>query len=189
MNVKITYPHVEEKKIRRQDVIQWAKWPFLLAAIACAAVNIATGLPAWCLISIWACWMVWSFFISPELVERNRISLWIHFITSTAILLFLIDMLFPSGWSAIVVPIVYFGGLLIAGIMFFSNFQKQKQNMMPLLLLLATCFFYSISQLLWGRMNWETMVMGISGIVLLAVCLIVLGKDFLREIKKRFHTR
>ena len=87
MNVKIIYPHAEKKKIQRQDVIHWAKWPFLLAVIACVIVNIAAGLPAWCLISIWSLWMVWSFFISPALVEYNRISLWIRFITSSSILL------------------------------------------------------------------------------------------------------
>ncbi len=188
MNVKIIYPHAEKKKIQRQDVIHWAKWPFLLAAIACVIVNIAAGPPAWCLISIWSLWMVWSFFISPALVEYNRISLWIRFITSSSILLLIIDTLFPVGWSAAVVPIVDTGGLAVASILFFTDLERQKQNMMPLLLLLFSCLFLSVSGLLGGRMTWEIIAAGALAAAVLAVCIAVLRKGLIRELRKRFHT-
>ena len=97
MKVKIVYPHVETKKPQRQDVIHWAKWPFLLSAFVCAVVNVAVGGPAWCLIALWSLWMVWSFLISPDMVEYNRISVWIKLITSTSILLMIIDALFLPG--------------------------------------------------------------------------------------------
>lgn len=189
MTVKITYPHAEKKKMQRQDVIRWAKWPFLLAATACVIVNIAIGFPAWCLISNWSLWMVWSFLISPALVEYNRISLWICFITHSSILLLIIDTVFPSGWSAAAVPIVDFGGLVIASILFFTDLERQKQNMMPMLLLLISCFILFASGALLKHMNWEVTVMGAFAAALLAVCLVVLKKGFAREIIKRFHTR
>jgi len=189
MKVKITYPTVERKRIQRQDVIRWGKWLFLLAAIICVVVNTATGPPAWCIIGAWSFWVIWSFLISPALIEYNRISLWIRLITSTSIMLVIIDALFQSGWSIMVVPLVQFGGLAMASILFFTDLDKQKQNMMPMLLLLAACLFSSISGLLLGRITWEVIVMGAFAFVLLVVCFLVLGNDFIREIKKRFHMR
>ena len=189
MEVKIPYPAVERKKLQRQDVIRWGKWPFLLATVVCTVVNIATGPPAWCIIGAWSFWAVWSFLISPALIEYNRISLWIRFISSSSIMLVIIDTLFRSGWSILVVPIVLFGGLAMAGILFFTDLARQKQNMMPMLLLLATCLLSSISGLLLSRTTWEVIVMGAFAFALLVACFIVLGNDFIQEIKKRFHVR
>ena len=86
-------------------------------------------------------------------------------------------------------PIVDFGGLVIASILFFTDLERQKQNMMPMLLLLISCFILFASGALLKRMNWEVTVMGAFAAALLAVCLVVLKKGFAREIIKRFHTR
>ncbi|MDL2217345.1 DUF6320 domain-containing protein [Christensenellaceae bacterium OttesenSCG-928-M15] len=189
MKVKITYPQVEKKKMWRQDMIEWAKWLFLFAAIACIAVNAATGGPAWCLIGIWSFGMIWSFLISPELVEQNRISVWIGLITSASILLLIIDALFRAGWSAMVVPLVHFGGLAVAGILFFTDLERQKQNMLPMLLLIAAGLMSFAGGLLLGRRNWALIAMGAFAFALLIACIAVLRNGFAREIKKRFHIR
>lgn len=189
MTVKITYPKVAKTKMWRQDIINWAKWIFVLVSIICALVNLAAGGPAWSLISIWGLWMVWSFFISPVLVEYNRISSWFRFLTNSSIMLFIIDSLSFSGWSIMVVPIVQFGGLAVSAILFFTDFERQKQNMLPMLLLTVICLIYSIGGLLLGRVTWEMITMGAIAFLLLIACFVVLGNGFVREFKKRFHTR
>lgn len=191
MRVNITYPQPEKRKRQRQDVIDHAKWPFLLAGFVCAVVNIATGGPAWSLIAIWSLWMAWSFVIAPDLVEYNRISFWIRLITSISILLIIIDALFPLGWSLEVVPIIFFAGLTIAGILFFTDLERQKQNMLPMLALIALSLLASLIGLLFWRAesHWTLIVLGVIALTLLAACIMVMGGDFLREVRKRLHTR
>lgn len=191
MRVNITYPHVEKKRLQRQDIIRLAGWPFVLSALVCAVVNIATGGPAWSVMVMWSLWMVWSFAISPDLVEYNRISVWIRLITSTSILLILIDLLFTGGWSVEVVANVCFSGLFVAGVLFFTDLDRQKQNMLPMLQLIGISLLASIIGLpLWPRDGrWALIVLVCVAAALLVVCLVVLRRDFVRELKKRFHAR
>ena len=100
----------------------------LAAAIASVLVNWATGGKAWSLIVLMSLYMVWTLVLSPDLVEYNRISQFIKLITCTCILLTLIDVFLISGWAVIVVPIVGFGGLIVAGILFLTDLERQKQN-------------------------------------------------------------
>ena len=174
----------------RQDVIAGAKWPFLLAAYICPILNIFFGGPAWSLVVLWSLWIVWSFFFSPHLVEFNRISQFIKFIVNAAILLILIDVLLSPGWAMEVVPLVCFGGLVVAGTLFFTDLDRQKQNMMPVLLLSAISILSSaIGLIVWRQGNrWTLVIMGAVAIAFLAACFIAMGGDLIREIKKRFHT-
>lgn len=191
MKVKITYPHVERKKLQRQDLIRLAGWPFALSALVCVIVNLATGGPAWSVMTIWSLWIVWSFVISPDLVEHNRISIWIRLITTTSILLLIIDLTFPTGWSIEVVPNVCFSGLFVAGVLFFTDLDRQQQNMMPMLQLIILALIASIIGLLVWReeSRWALLVMGIVAAVLLVACFAVMGRGFVREFRKRFSVR
>jgi hypothetical protein len=189
MKVRITYPHVEKKKRQRAAVIAWARWPFILAAMVLAAVNLALGGPAWSLIGIWAIWVLWTFFISPTLVEYNRISLWIRFITDSCIMLLIIDGVYTSGWAFMVVPIVHFGGLFVSAVLFFTDVEQQKHNMMPILFLIVTGLISSVSGIAVFGVTWELLVMGSLPLALLIIFFVVLKFDFVRELKKRFHIR
>lgn len=131
MNVKVTYPPVPRGKLQRKDVIRLARWPFGLAALVTVFVNLATGGPAWSLIALWSYAMIWSFAIAPDLVEYNRISQWIRLITCACLLLFMIDWLFPTGWSIRVVPIVCFSGLIVAGVLFFTDLRASGKTCCP----------------------------------------------------------
>lgn len=191
MKVKTTYPHVEKRKRHRQSIINMTRWPFWLAAFTCAVVNIATGGPAWSVIAIWSLRIVWSLLISPDLVEYNRISLWIRLITNTCILLIIIDLMSPSGWSIEVVSIVCFAGLVVAGVLFFTDLNRQKQNMMPMLILSAISLVSSITGLILRleKGRWALIVMGVIALALMSACFIVLKSGFVREVKKRFHVK
>jgi len=195
MEVEITYPTRSEqgfkKQFQRHKLIYWAKWPFLFAAYICPILNIVTEGPPWSVIVVWSLWMVWSSTLSPELVEINRISLFVKSVSDTAILLIMIDVLLSPGWALKVVPIVCFSGLAIAGILFFTDINRQKQNMMPMLMMIVITMISSVSGLIiWSQEkdNWPLAVMGAFAFALLIAEIAVLGNDFIREIKRRFHT-
>ena len=192
MKIDITYPPKSARKLGRHHIIRWAKWPFLFAAYICPIINIATDGPAWSVIVVWSLWIVWSFSLSPELVEINRISLFVKFLTNSCILLILIDVLLAPGWAVGVVPIVCFGGLAVAGVLFFTDIDRQKHNMMPMLLLIVVCLIASVSGIFVWRQHegiWAMVVMGAFAFALLVGGVAVLGSDFIREIKRRFHTK
>ena len=192
MKIEITYPPKDAKKIRRHKIIEWAKWPFLFAAYICPIINIVTGGPVWSVIVVWSLWMVWSFSLSPDLVEINRISLFVKFIANSSILLIMIDFFLAPGWAILVVPIVCFGGLAIAGALFFTDIDRQRQNMMPMLVLIFVTLIASISGIIiWTQHNglWALVVMGAFALALLVAGVAVLRSGFIRELKRRFHTK
>lgn len=191
MKVEITYPLRKKQRVQRQDIIRCAKWPFLFSAYICPILNICTGGKAWSVVVLWSLWMAWSFLFSPDLVEYNRISQLIKLITHASILLIMIDVLLAPGWAIEVVPIVCFSGLIVVGTLFFTDLDRQKHNMMPMLLLTVLSIISSIAGLIIWRQEsqWALAVMGALAFALLAASFMVLGKDFIRELKKRFHIK
>jgi len=191
MRVKITYPSVTKAQRRRPVVIRWATWLSWFSAIVCAVVNILTGGPAWTFIFLWTLWAAWAFVISPTLVEYNRLSFSIRIITGLSTLFLILGALFSTSLAIRVVPIVCFSGLVIAGFLLFTDLGHQKQNMMPMLMLIAISLAISAGGLIVWRVEgrWAFFVMGGVACTLLVLCFLVMGRDFVREFKKRFHTK
>lgn len=140
MKIKITYPKVAKSKLERKKLIAITKWPIIIAIVTCPIVNIAVGGKAWSLVVLWSIYMLWTLVISPDLVEYNRISQFVKLITLTSILLTIIDLCLAPGWAIEVVSILNFSALFVVGVLFFTDLERQKQNMMPLLFII----FYSI---------------------------------------------
>ena len=136
-------------------------------------------------------YMVWKLFLSTDLVEYNLISQFVKFIIYSCVLLILINILLAPGWAAIVVPNVCFGGIIISGLLFFTNLEKQRQNMFPILIFSIMCIVIAIAGIfIWKSLyNWALVVMGASAVALLIAFAIILGNNFIRELKCRFHTR
>ena len=191
MELKITYPPVGKRKLQQKKLIAIMRWPFLFAAYICPILNLVTGGKAWSLIVLMSLYTVWTLVLSPDLVEYNRISQFIKLITCSCILLALIDIFLAPGWAIEVVPIVCFCGLAISGILFFTDLERQKQNMLPMLLLIFLALIGSVIGLcLWHEESrWALAVMGAFALALLVACVITLGNDFTRELKRRFHTK
>lgn len=191
MKTEMIYPLRNKRKIQRCDVIAAAKWPFLLAAYICPIVNIAVGGLAWSIIVLWSLWIAWSLIVSPAMIEYNRISQVIKLVTYSCILLILIDVLLSPGWAVLVVPIVCFSGLVLSAVLFFTDFDRQKQNIMPMLLLVILSIISAVVGLiLWNdEKSWPFVVMGALAFAILAVCFMTLRSDFIRILKKRFHTK
>lgn len=191
MKVDIVYPRPGREQQLHRRLAGLLQWPFLFAAYICPILNLVTGGRAWSVIVLWSLFIVWSTAISPALVEYNRISQFIKLISNACILLILIDRLLSPGWAVEVVPIVCFCGLAVAGILFFTDLERQKQNMLPLLLLIAVSLLCAVVGLILWReeSRWALAVMGAFAFALLFACACTLGPDFVRELKKRFHTQ
>lgn len=189
MPIKITYPEGKQAGLLRRDIVCWGRRLLLLAAFVCGVVNIAAGGPGWALVCFWGLWVIWSFFISPDLVEYNRLRAWCRMVMRSCILFFVLDLLFALHLTVTVAPIVCFSGILVAGILFFTDFQRQKHNMMPMLTLAAFCLTYFAVKAALRALNWADITTGACAFVLLCACVAVLRRDFLREMQKRFHTR
>lgn len=191
MKVDITYPDVPKKSLHRKKLIRAGKWLCFVAACACPTVNLCTGGKAWSLIVLMSLYMVWKMILSPDLVEYNRISQFIKLIVYSGILLILIDVFLAPGWAIEVVPIVCFCGLAVSGVLFFTDLERQKQNMQPMLLLIILSLIGSgVGLPVWQEESrWALAVMGMVALVLLIACIATLGSDFLRELKRRFHVK
>lgn len=191
MKHKITYPPITKRKLQRRIFLNIIRWPVLLAVIVCPIVNMATGGKAWSIIVLMSIYMAWKLVISPDLIEYNRISQFIKLITCSCILLTLIDVFLAPGWAIEVVPIVCFTGLAIAGVLFFTDIERQKHNMLPMLLLIFLAIVCAVvGASIWHEeTRWAIIVMGALAAFLLIACIITLGSDFLRELKRRFHVK
>lgn len=190
MKIKPAYPPVKKSSLAAERFRYVVRWCFSVASYVCVIVNLCVGGEAWSLVVLWSLWCVWSIFVSPSLVEYNRISQTSKTLIDVCILLILIDSVFYSGWAQFVVPIVCFGSLAIIGVLFLSDLPKQKHNMMPMVWLIAASFLAVIASLSgWPRMDWPMVVLGSTALLLLLVCVAVLRQDLLRELKKRFHMK
>ncbi|NLZ99753.1 MAG: hypothetical protein GX924_01775 [Clostridiaceae bacterium] len=191
MKLKITYPPVEKRKLQRRHFLRIIRWPVLFAVVMSPVVNYIIGGKAWSLIVLMSIYMAWSLVLSPDLVEYNRISQTIKLISFSCSLLAMIDFFLSPGWAIDVVPIVCFGGLVITGVLFFTDLDRQKQNMLPMLFLIVIAILGSIVGVsIWReKSGWPLIIMGATAGLLLLACIITLRGEFLRELKKRFHVK
>ncbi|MGI6151449.1 MAG: DUF6320 domain-containing protein [Christensenellales bacterium] len=190
MKIEPAYPAVQKSRLAAERLRYILRWCFSVASYVCVIVNLCVGGVAWSLVVLWSLWCVWSIFVSPSLVEYNRISQTSKSLMDVCVLLILIDTILSSGWAHFVVPIVSFGSLIVIGVLFLSDLPKQKHNMMPMVWLIAASFVAVIGSLIgWPQMGWPMIVLGSTALLLLLVCIAVLRQDLLRELKKRFHTK
>ena len=191
IKIEITYPVMEKRRLQRKKILKIMRWPLLIAAYTCPIVNIVTKGKAWSVVVLMSLYMVWTLVFSTDLVEYNRISQFIKLITNSCVLLVLIDVFLVSGWAMEVVPIVCFSGVAISGILFFTDFDRQKQNMMPMLQLIVLEIIGAIIGIFWWRIesNWAMVVMGVLAFAMLIACIAVLSGEFIRELKRRFHVK
>lgn len=191
MKIKLTYPPIEKKRHQRSLLLAILRWPVLAAAVVCPIIDCQTGKHGWSLVVLMSLYTAWTLVIAPDLVEYNRISQTIKIIVCACILLVLIDVYLAPGWAVTVVPLVCSGGLVISGLLFYTDLNKQKQNMLPMLLLIAVALPGAIAGLqIWhGKGRWALLVLALCSFALLCSLIITLGSGFTQELKKRFHTR
>ena len=167
------------------------RWPFLTAAAACIIVNIANAGPLWGIIAVLTLYIIWRMILSPDLVEYNRVSQSIKIVMWVSILLALIDLLLVHSFSLFVIPIVCFSGLVVSIVLFFTDLQRQKHNMLPLILFeVVSALGSAIALCLWkSPNNWPYIVLLSLSVVSFLAMVIVLGQDFKIELNRRFHIK
>ena len=191
MKIKITYPKVSPKIIKHQRLINFMKWPLLIAVVICPIINLITGGKAWSLVVLMSIYMVWDLVISRDLVEYNRISQFVKFITLTSLLLITIDVFLAPGWALEAVPILIFSGLIVTSVLFFTDIERQKQNIFPFLFLILLSIFSSVIGLSFyhEKDSWPLTVMGIVALFLLITLSITLKENIINELKKGFSVK
>ena len=191
MKIKITYPKVSPKIINHQRLINFMKWPLLIAVVICPIINLITGGKAWSLVVLMSIYMVWDLVISRDLVEYNRISQFVKLITLTSLLLITIDVFLAPGWALDAVPILIFSGLIVTSVLFFTDIEKQKQNIFPFLFLILLSIFSSIIGLSFyhEKDSWPLIVMGAVALFLLITLSITLKENIINELKKGFSVK
>ena len=189
MKINNIYPPEIKKTFIRRKFLNVLKWPYLVILLTCPTVNLLVGGLWWWVIADFATFGIWNMLINTDVIEYNRISQFIKGITYSMILLILIDTILAPGWAVLVVPIVCFGGLVISAILFYTDFETQKHNLMPLLVLTIIALIASIICLtsFEETRNWAVIVMGVVSSLLLIVLSITLGSEFIKELKRRFH--
>ena len=191
MKIKIIYPKVSPKIIKHQRLINFMKWPLLIAVVICPIINLITGGKAWSLVVLMSIYMAWDLVISRDLVEYNRISQFVKLITLTSLLLITIDVFLAPGWALEAVPILIFSGLIVTSVLFFTDIERQKQNIFPFLFLILLSIFSSIIGLSFyhEKDSWPLTVMGIVALFLLITLSITLKENIINELKKGFSVK
>lgn len=191
MKIKITYPKVSPKIIKHQRLINFMKWPLLIAVVICPIINLITGGKAWSLVVLMSIYMAWDLVISRDLVEYNRISQFVKLITLTSLLLITIDVFLAPGWALEAVPILIFSGLIVTSVLFFTDIERQKQNIFPFLFLILLSIFSSIIGLSFyhEKDSWPLIVMGAVALFLLITLSITLKENIINELKKGFSVK
>ena len=90
-----------------------------------------------------------------------------------------------------VVPIVCFAGLASCVVLFFTNLETQKHNMLPLVNFIFISIIGSSIALHFyhGAYSWPLIVLLSLSVIFLLSLIIVLGQDFKIEMKRRFHIK
>ena len=191
MKIKITYPKVSPKIIKHQRLINFMKWPLLIAVVICPIINLITGGKAWSLVVLMSIYMAWNLVISRDLVEYNRISQFVKLITLTSLLLITIDVFLAPGWALEAVPILIFSGLIVTSVLFFTDIERQKQNIFPFLFLILLSIFSSVIGLSFypEKDSWPLTVMGAVALFLLITLTITLKENIINELKKGFSVK
>lgn len=191
MKIKITYPKVSPKIIKHQRLINFMKWPLLIAVVICPIINLITGGKAWSLVVLMSIYMAWDLVISRDLVEYNRISQFVKLITLTSLLLITIDIFLAPGWALEAVPILIFSGLIVTSVLFLTDIERQKQNIFPFLFLILLSIFSSIVGLSFyhEKDSWPLTVMGAVALFLLITLTITLKENIINELKKGFSVK
>lgn len=188
MEINNTYPPLPPRLHRRRRLRTVCGWCFLAAGAACIITNLCIGGKAWSAVAVWALWMIWSTLLTPVLVENNLISRSTRLLINTCVLLVLIDLTVSSGWAAFVIPIVCYGMLIAIGLIFFLNISKQRQNMMPMLWVVAGALVAAISAIFGFSLDsWPMIALAAIAAVILIATMVILRSQFFAELKKRFH--
>ena len=170
MRVHTTYPpNTSQSFWRRNRQALWRS-AFVLAGYLCLIINLLTQGPAWSL-------------------EATPIKKLCDTALAVCLYLFLLDSVVGGGWSGFVVPIVFFGELIVTGGYFLLFFHKRKRDFLPLFELILIGLVGTLLSLAGlKRLDWPMIVVGGVSLGLLLLSFLLFRKPLWLEIRKKFHT-
>lgn len=190
MDVHVTYPDVKARSFLQRNRTSVHRLIFLGVAYICLIINLCVGGPAWSLMVCGALCVLWVALLYKPLVENTLIKKVSDVGIAVCLYLFLLNSLVGGGWADIVVPIVFFSDLVVAGFCYLAFFKKMKRNFLPLFemelagLIAILCGLVGLQ-----RVNWPLIVVGSVSLGLLLLSLILFFKPFSLEFQKKFHVR
>ena len=190
MKIEITYPKPQKAGRARAVITDILKYIFLVAAFSCAVVNALVGGRAWSVIVIWSVFMAWTLIVSPDMIDYNRISQFIKLIAQSCVLLVLIDVFLTPGWASDVVFIVCFGALIAVCVLLFTDYERQRHNILPMLLLSVISLIVSAVWIFRAEngTSWQVYVTCAVSFAVLIVCLRATGGNIKNDLRKMFYT-
>ena len=188
MKVKVIYPAMDKVNILFLRLRRIVRWLFMVAGLACVIVNLAVKGKAWSVVVVWSLLSAWSLFFSPDSIEFNFISQTVKAVFYVIILLGLIDVCLAPGWSMFVIPIILFAALILTTIFLLVDYKSQLANTMPMMWLVVFSLILTVISFT-GIIDtsWPVIVLGSIALSVLFL-FIFFHNDFIRELKKRFHT-
>ncbi len=191
MQIKNTYPKITKGSANRRRMLRILRWPFIAIALASVIVNVIVGKPYWCVVAVAALLVIWNLALSTDLVEYNKISQAIKAVVWSCLILLLIEIFLVPIYAVFVIPIVSFGGIIACMIFLFVDTETQKHNLLPLINFIFLSIVGSAAALYFfpAARNWPFIVLLGESVLFLAVLIILLGQDFVRELRRRFHIK
>ena len=188
MRVHTTYPpNTSQSFWRRNRQALWRS-AFVLAGYLCLIINLLTQGPAWSLIVIGGLMTVWIALIYQPQVEATPIKKLCDTALAVCLYLFLLDSVVGGGWSGFVVPIVFFGDLVLIGSYFLLFFKKRKRDFLPLFELLLAGVVITLCELVgFHYLDWPMVVVGGVSLGLLVLSLALFWQPMREEFQKKFH--
>ena len=174
MRVHATYPPNTPQSFWRRNRHALWRSAFVLAGYLCLIINLLTGGQAWSLIVIGGLMTFWVAFIYQPQVEATPIKKLCDTALAVCLYLLLLDSVLGGGWSGFVVPIVFFGELIVTGGYFLLFFHKRKRDFLPLFELILIGLVGTLLALAGlKRLDWPMIVVsGVSvGLLLLSFLL------------------
>ncbi|MFC2822228.1 MAG: DUF6320 domain-containing protein [Sphaerochaeta sp.] len=186
--IKIEYPQTKRGSLLIYELRKGLRYLMIMALITCPFVNYLTGGPLWSVLVIWGIIFFWRMFLSPDIIEFSSIGTVFQISYFTMVGLTLINVLFSFSWLGFVLPVVGFGTLIISVILFASNLDMNRNNIMPLIweTLLALIAFFIVRGVT-DTLNWPMIVMGSTASLMTVFGLIAFHRNIWHELKKRFH--
>ncbi|MEF9879213.1 MAG: DUF6320 domain-containing protein [Clostridia bacterium] len=188
MKVRLSYPPNPKSSFWRRNRQALLRSGFLLAGYACLLVNLlGRGMP-WSLIVIGGLMVFWVIFLYHPQVENTVIKKLCDSLIAVCLYLFLLDSVLGGGWSAYVVPIVFFGDLIVICGYFLLFFTKQKRNFLPLFELVLGGLISVLCGLVGlVKMEWPQFVVGAVSLALIVLGVSIYAKPMRLEFQKKMH--
>lgn len=192
MQIKITYPVKKRRRNLWKLFCELYTILFITSIFVCPLVNLVVGGKLWCIVAVMGAYTVWVTFIYPSLFELNRISQFIKFLLCILVEILFIDVFLGLGdWGLFVVPIVSFGGLIIAAILFFSDFERQRHHAIPFILLTIASLAAGIVGICLEvvKIKWVFIVLASVALFFLITSIVTLRVSIIQDLKKKFNTK